>query len=94
MAMPPTGLTPPDGEPLNYSQVNVTLTEAGNVFTMPQVPGVAACPNDQMAWYYDDPGNPSTIHLCQFACESVTAAGEGATLNVVAGCADTVVIVD
>ena len=89
-----TGITPPEGETLDYSQINVTLTEGGSVVTIPQVPNLGSCPATEMAWYYDDPGNPASIHLCQFACDGVSAAGDGASLNVVAGCTDTVVIVD
>ncbi len=89
-----SGLTPPEGETLDYSLINVTLTEGASVVTIPQVPDAASCPASQMAWYYDDPGNPSTIHLCQFACDGVSVAGDGASLNVVAGCTGTVVIVD
>jgi len=87
-----TDLTPPEGESLDYGRVNVTLTEGDAVTVIPQVPNAAACPGNQPAWYYDDPDNPTTIHLCAYACESVTDAGDGAVLNVVAGCTDTIVI--
>jgi len=88
-----TGLTPPEGEALDYSRVNVTLTEGDVVTTIPQVGSPGGCPADQLAWYYDNPGAPTSIYLCQYACDTVTAAGDGAKLNVVAGCRDTVIIV-
>ncbi len=87
-------LTPPDGETLDYGQVNLTLTDGANVTTIPQVPNIGACPANQLAWYYDDPANPANIELCQFACDTISAAGDGAKLNVVAGCTDTIVVVD
>jgi len=51
-----------------------------------------ACPSDQPAWYYDVPNAPTKIFLCQNACDAVSAAGDGANLNVVAGCTDTIVV--
>ncbi|MGE0546094.1 MAG: vWA domain-containing protein [Kofleriaceae bacterium] len=87
-----TGLTPPPGEQLDYGKVNVTLTENGTTTTIGQVPDMASCPAMTPAWYYDNPSAPTTIHLCPAACTAVGAAGDGANLNVVAGCNDTVVI--
>lgn len=87
------GLKAPEGEALDYSRVNVTLTEGDVVTTIPQVGSVDACPSGQLAWYYDEPSAPTSIFLCQDACDTVTAAGDGAKLNVVAGCQDTVIIV-
>jgi hypothetical protein len=88
-----TDLTPPEGETLDYGRVNVTLTEGQTVTTIPQVGSSGACPADQLAWYYDFPSAPTAIRLCQNACDAVSAAGDGAKLNVVAGCRDTVIIV-
>lgn len=88
-----TALEAPPGEALDYGRVNVTLTEGGVVTTIPQVGSPSACPADQLAWYYDNPNAPASIVLCQYACDAVTAAGDGAKLNVVAGCEDTVIIV-
>lgn len=88
-----TTLEAPPGEELDYGRVNVTLTEGDVVTTIPQVSSPNDCPANQLAWYYDDPGSPSSIYLCQYACDAVTAAGDGAKLNVVAGCQDTVIIV-
>ena len=87
-----TGLTAPVGEVLDYGRVNVTLTEGETVTTIPQVGNAGACPLDQPAWYYDDPNAPTKIFLCQTACDAVSAAGDGASLNVVAGCTDTIVV--
>jgi hypothetical protein len=87
-----TGLTAPVGEVLDYGRVNVTLTEGETVTTIPQVGNADACPSDQPAWYYDVPSAPSKIFLCQNACDAVSAAGDGANLNVVAGCTDTIVV--
>ena len=83
------GLRPPPGESLDYDKVNVVLTEGGTTETIGRVPDEGRCPTDQSAWYYDDPDAPSTIHLCPSACDRVTGAGNGATVNVVVGCEET-----
>lgn len=85
-------LTAPENEELDYGKVNVTLTQGEVVTTIPQVSMAAACPTDQPAWYYDVPGSPTKIVLCDSACDTVTAAGDGAELNVVAGCTNTIVV--
>jgi hypothetical protein len=87
-----TGLTPPPGEALDYGKVNVTLTQGNTVTTIGQVANAAACPTNQLAWYYDQPSAPTLIHLCETACTTVTEAGDGAHLNVVAGCTETVIV--
>lgn len=86
------GLTPPEGESLDFDEINVTLTEDAEPVTLPRVPSADLCPDNQLAWYYDDPQNPTKIELCDFACDSVSEAGDGATLNVVVGCESTVVV--
>jgi hypothetical protein len=88
-----TDLTPPEGESLDYGRVNVTFTQGDTVMTIPQVGSASACPSDEPAWYYDVPSAPTAIHLCENACDTVSAAGDGASLSVVAGCRDTVIIV-
>jgi len=87
-----TGLTAPAGEELDYGKVNVTLTQGETVTTIPQVGTAVACPSDQPAWYYDVPSAPTKIYLCENACDEVSAAGDGAELNVVAGCTTTIVV--
>ncbi len=87
-----TGLTAPEGEVLDYGRVNVTLTQGETVTTIPQVGNAGACPLDQPAWYYDVPNAPTKIHLCENACDTVSTAGDGANLNVVAGCTNTIVV--
>ena len=87
-----TGLTAPAGEELDYGRVNVTLTQGETVTTIPRVGTGGACPSDQLAWYYDVPSAPTKIYLCESACDEVSAAGDGAELNVVAGCTSTIVV--
>jgi hypothetical protein len=87
------GLTPPPGEMLDFSRVNVTLTQGGTVTTIGQVPSEAECPAGTPAWYYDNPADPAAIHLCPNACTLVSGAADGARVDVVVGCQDTIVII-
>ena len=87
-----SNLSAPIGEELDYGRVNVTLTQGETDTTIPQVGSAGACPSVQPAWYYDVPSAPSKIHLCQSACDLVSQAGDGANLNVVAGCTATIVV--
>lgn len=87
-----TGLTAPAGEELDYGRVNVTLTQGETVTTIPQIGTGGTCSSSQLAWYYDIPSAPTKIHLCESACNEVSAAGDGAELNVVAGCTSTIIV--
>jgi hypothetical protein len=86
------GLIPPTGETLDYGKVNVTFTDDSGTQLIGQVHGSSQCPDDQAAWYYDDPSAPNTLRLCPGTCAMVTGAAEGARLNVVVGCTATVEI--
>lgn len=90
---PVSGLTPPTGQSMDYTKVNVTLTQGGGAATViGQVSNSASCPTTEPAWYYDNPSGPTTINLCQSACDLVTAASGGAQVNVAVGCEDTVIV--
>jgi len=85
-------LEPPPGETKDFNKVNVNLTENGTVQTIGRVSDASACPTDIPAWYYDDPSAPTTINLCQNACDLAQSASQGARVSVVLGCQDTVVV--
>ena len=88
-----SNLEPPEGEALDYGKVNVWMAdENGDQAPIGQVPNVAACPDDQLAWYYDDPAAPTSGLLCPTTCEVVSSAAVGSELTVVLGCQDTIVI--
>jgi hypothetical protein len=86
------GLVPPAGETLDYGKVNVTLTDDSGTQLIGQVRSSSGCPDDQAAWYYDDPSAPKTLHLCPETCTMATGADQGARLDVVVGCTATVQI--
>ncbi len=76
---------PPAGETLDLGYVNVGICDANHeAVVTPQVESAGAC-GDHDGWYYDDPDSPSTIHLCEVTCETVTVPG--ATLFYTVGCA-------
>lgn len=87
-----TTLNAPEGSSVDYSQVNVTFNDGAATTTIGQVADAGSCPTGQSAWYYDNPSAPTTIQLCDDACTAVSEAGDGANLNVVAGCTSTFVI--
>jgi hypothetical protein len=63
---------------VNYSSGDGSMKELG------YVDSPAAC-GSELAWYYDDPANPTQIHLCEAACTTVKA-DQMATLEILAGC--------
>jgi hypothetical protein len=79
-------LTAPEGETLDYDRVNVTLTENDITTTIARAPSAASCPAGDDAWHYDDARAPTQIHLCPSTCTRVAEAGDGASVNVVVGC--------
>jgi hypothetical protein len=81
-----------DGATTDYSRVNVTYTDPNGTMTIGQVPEVDACPDDQPAWYYDDPASPTQIRLCATACTMVTSSPTGSRVDLAVGCRDTVVV--
>lgn len=85
-------IQPPDGSTLDLSTLNVQLTQDGASTVIANVAAEEDCPADEPAWYYDDIAAPTALLLCENACDLVTAAEEGATMNIVGGCDETVVL--
>jgi hypothetical protein len=73
------------------NKVNVTFTPAGATepVTIGQVADESACTAAAGGWYYDDPTDPAIIQLCESTCNAVQS-DDGATLNIVLGCATVV----
>lgn len=85
-------LRAPDGSQLDLSTVNIQLSQGGEATIIGNVAGLASCPEDQPAWYYDDDVAPSSLSLCPNACDLVASAEQGARMNIVAGCSETMVL--
>ncbi len=74
---------PPPGDVLDNALVNVLFTAGdGSEFVIGRVNDCGTTGG----WVYDDPLNPSLIHLCTATCDAVTAEGLGATLDIAYGC--------
>lgn len=77
---------PPNGDKINFQQVNV-------VYTPPTPPGAQGMTLDYSAdcsnpdgWRYDNPAAPSKIELCTLAC-GMAEKDAGAKVDIVFGCA-------
>jgi hypothetical protein len=65
--------------------VNVNYTPTGGAeVLLGLVPSRDDC-GTSPAWYYDDPANPTRIHLCLSTCDTVSADAN-ATISILAGC--------
>lgn len=64
LAIPP----PPAGEELDPEQVNVQLVSGSDATIVPNVGSEAGCGSAE-GWYYDDPTTPTSVVLCEAACE-------------------------
>ncbi len=77
---------PPPNEELDYGAINVQYTPEGGMATLiPQVPYLAACPADGLAWYYDNSKPPKQILLCPSACNTISGDLKG-QVDVLVGC--------
>jgi hypothetical protein len=81
-----------NGATIDWTKVNVTYTDGSNSTTIGQVPDRKSCPADQAAWYYDNPGSPKQLRLCDIACSMVTNSPTGSRMNLAVGYQDTMVI--
>ena len=76
---------PTNGQPIDYSKVNVQLTLGGTPALLPYVASEAKCDPATGGWHYDDPLNPTKILLCGQTCTAVTA-DSNAKVDIQLGC--------
>jgi hypothetical protein len=82
-AIPPA----PVGETFDVDQVNVLFTDGSMTEDdIYKVDNAAACHPTDGGWYYDDPVNPTTIHLCTASCDVVSNDPMG-KIDILFGCA-------
>ena len=72
----------PEEGMLDYDLVNVQYSQDGNDVVIPQVSGPGDC-GSEGGWYYDNPGSPDQILLCDSTCDAVA---EAAGVEIVLGC--------
>jgi von Willebrand factor type A domain len=76
---------PPNGQTLAFDKVNLEYESSECESTLLySVQNAAECGSED-GWYYDDPANPQTIHLCPGSCDRVSAPGGSLQYSV--GCA-------
>lgn len=65
--------TPTDGADLDYDRINLEIVKDGETKVIGRVATAAQCEPLKGGWYYNDPGEPSRIRLCQASCDLVTS---------------------
>lgn len=77
---------PPEGETFDPDLVNLRFrTSDGIEQSLGRVPSAADCASFDGGWYYDDPGAPERIHVCESTC-NVIANFPNARMDVLFGC--------
>ncbi len=76
---------PTNGQPVDYTKVNVQLTVGGTPKVLAYVTSEAKCDPTAGGWHYDDPLAPTKILLCGNTCASVTA-DTNAKVDIQLGC--------
>jgi hypothetical protein len=85
-------IQPGGGQELDLATLNIQLTQNGQSTIIVNVPSEDSCPTDQPAWYFDDETPPTSFSLCEQACDLVKSASQGATMSIVSGCTETVIL--
>jgi hypothetical protein len=83
---------PEAGKTLDYSQVNVEFTDAGDSETLFYWPDPDDCDETRGGWYYDvapGAGTPSKIVACPASCARFQNAANG-SVSIALGCATVV----
>ncbi|MEP7121330.1 MAG: hypothetical protein ABJE95_10490 [Byssovorax sp.] len=81
-------IPPPSMGTLDPAKVNVAIQSNGNQVYLTGVADAAAC-GPTGGWYYDDPGNPTTVILCPASCDTAQASvgpGKPGHIEVLFGC--------
>lgn len=77
---------PPVGETLDPGKVNVSFHDAADdEHDIGWVASAADCSTVTAGWYYDDPANPMSMHLCPQTCDWVRAESTG-RIEISLGC--------
>jgi len=75
----------PDGETADFDTTNVNFTpDGGTEVPFPRAANEAACVPGQHGYYFDDPANPTMVHLCPFSCDFIK--NNTGQVDIVLGC--------
>jgi len=77
---------PPEDEELAPNLVNVEFVDGdGDPHLIHRVDSEAQCDMVEQGWYYDDPDEPTHIHVCPQTCTWIQGQ-EGSQMRIVFGC--------
>jgi hypothetical protein len=77
---------PPEDEELAPDLVNVEFVDGeGDAHLIHRVESEAQCDQAAQGWYYDDPFEPTHVHVCPQTCTWIQGH-EGAQIHIVFGC--------
>lgn len=78
---------PPAGEEFNPDEVNIEFDDGqGGTLEIGRVDDPSLCGGVSDGWYYDDPNDPSVIHVCPQTCDKLQGF-EQAQIAIIFGCA-------
>jgi hypothetical protein len=78
---------PPDGQKLNFDEVNVIVTDAdGREHDVYNVESRDTCDASLGGWYYAPAAAPERIELCEATCEFTRAQSDGGGIEYALGC--------
>jgi Mg-chelatase subunit ChlD len=77
----------PAGETIDLQRVNVVRTDSdGTRHALVNIPSSDGCGSESQGWYYDPPGAPERITLCESACREVKAQSLHGAIEFALGC--------
>jgi hypothetical protein len=76
----------PVGETADFDTTNVVFTLEGTTdeIIFGRVDDASQCVPDELAYYFDNPADPTMIHLCPFACDYI--ANNKGEIKLTLGC--------
>lgn len=77
--------SPPDGQDLDPTQINVQVEADGTTRQLGQVASAADCSAVGEGWYYDHPYQPTRITACPQTCTALQGKA-GVKVNILFGC--------
>lgn len=75
------------GDGFDKDQVNVEFEDGlGGTLELGRVDDANGCASVTGGWYYDDPANPTQVHVCPQTCDAIQGF-DSASIAVIFGCA-------
>jgi len=77
---------PPENETFASDMVNMEIDVDGDVTPIGYVEDPSLCDAVEHGWYYDDPEDPTEIHVCPQTCDMLHGAIDGVEVTIIFGC--------